>query len=80
MRFSQGDEAVVLGEPLPVPDEQGWSRIKLPMRIDYANRPRSIIDYAHGKPSLTHWKTLGPGPWPDTTRHLHRPQLPPLHP
>ena len=61
-------EAVVLGEPLPVPDAQGWSRIALPMRIDYQNRPRSIVDYGHGKPSLTHWRTLGPGPWPGTTR------------
>ena len=61
-------EAVVLGEPLPVPDAQGWSRIALPMRIDYQNRPRSIIDFGHGKPSLTHWKTIGPGPWPGTTR------------
>lgn len=61
-------EAVVLGEPLPAPDAQGWSRIRLPMRIDYQNRPRSIIDYAHGKPSLTHWKALAPGPWPGTTR------------
>lgn len=61
-------EAVVLGEPIEVPNEEGWSRIRLPMRIDYANRPRSIIDYAHGKPSLTRWKTLGPGPWLGTTR------------
>ena len=61
-------EAIVLGEPLEVPDPQGWNRIRLPMRIDYQNRPRSIIDYAHGKPSLTHWRPLGPGPWPGTTR------------
>ena len=61
-------EAVVLGEPIEVPDEQGWSRIRLPRRIDYQNRPRSIIDYAHGKPSLTRWKPIGPGPWPGTTR------------
>ena len=61
-------QAVVLGEPMPVPDAQGWSRIALPMRIDYQNRPRSIVDYGHGKPSLTHWRVLGPGPWPGTTR------------
>ena len=61
-------EAIVLGDPLEVPDPQGWSRIRLPMRIDYQNRPRSIIDYAHGKPSLTHWRCIGYGPWPGTTR------------
>jgi len=66
-------EAVVLGEPIEVPNEQGWSRIPLPMRIDYQNRPRSIIDFAHGKPSLTHWKPIGPGPWPGTTRLLLEP-------
>ena len=66
-------EAVVLGEPIEVPDDDGWSRIQLPMRIDYQNRPRSIIDYAHGKPSLTRWKPLGSGPWPGTTRLLLEP-------
>ncbi len=66
-------QAVVLGEPLPLPDAQGWSRIQLPMRIDYQNRPRSIIDYGRGKPSLTRWQSLGPGPWPGTTRLLREP-------
>ena len=66
-------EAVVLGEPLPVPDAQGWSLIRLPLRIDYQNRPRSIVDYAHGKPSLTRWQARAPGPWPDTTRLLLEP-------
>lgn len=66
-------EAVVLGEPVPAPDATGWSRIQLPMRIDYQNRPRSIVDYAHGKPSLTRWRTLGPGPWPGSTRLLLEP-------
>lgn len=67
-RMHKRYEAVVLGEPLPVPDERGWSRIPLPMRIDYQNRPRSIVDFERGKPSLTHWRSLGPGPWADTTR------------
>lgn len=66
-------QAVVLGNPVEVPDAEGWSCIRLPMRIDYQNRPRSIIDYAHGKPSLTRWKPLGPGPWPGTTRLLLEP-------
>ena len=61
-------EAVVMGAPIEVPDEHGWSRIQLPMRIDYQNRPRSIVDYAHGKPSLTRWRPIGPGPWAGTMR------------
>lgn len=61
-------EAVVMGEPCATPDAQGWSRIELPIRIDYLNRPRSIVDPVRGKPSLTLWRSLGPGPWPGTTR------------
>ena len=72
-RMHKRYQAVVLGDPLPVPDDRGWSRIPLPMRIDYQNRPRSIVDFEHGKPSLTHWQSLGPGPWPNTTRLLLEP-------
>jgi tRNA pseudouridine32 synthase / 23S rRNA pseudouridine746 synthase len=72
-RMHKRYEAVVLGNPLPVPNAEGWSRILLPMRIDYQNRPRSIIDFAHGKPSLTHWQALGQGPGSDTTRLLLEP-------
>jgi tRNA pseudouridine32 synthase / 23S rRNA pseudouridine746 synthase len=72
-RMHKRYQAVVLGTPLPVPDATGWSRIALPMRIDYQNRPRSIIDFERGKPSLTRWQATGPGPWPDTTRLLLEP-------
>ncbi len=72
-RMHKRYQAVVLGEPLPAPDAEGWSRIQLPMRIDYRNRPYSIIDFAHGKPSLTRWQSLGAGPWPGTTRLLLEP-------
>ena len=66
-------QAVVLGSPAAKPDAQGWSRIDLPIRIDYLNRPRSIVDPVRGKPSLTLWRALGPGPWPGTTRLLLEP-------
>ena len=66
-------EAVVLGTPVATPDDTGWSRIALPIRIDYLNRPRSIVDHDRGKASLTLWRTLGPGPWPGTTRLLLEP-------
>ncbi len=72
-RMHKRYQAVVVGEPLPVPDAQGWSRIALPMRIDYQNRPRSIIDFGRGKPSLTRWQILGAGPRPGTTRLLLEP-------
>jgi len=72
-RMHKRYQAVVLGEPVPVADESGWSRIRLPMRIDYRNRPYSIVDFAHGKPSLTRWQSLGDGPWPRTTRLLLEP-------
>lgn len=32
--------------------------IDVPMRTDIDNRPYQIIDYVHGKPSLTHWTVL----------------------
>ncbi len=72
-RMHKRYQAVVLGAPLAAPDETGWSCIALPMRIDYQNRPRSIIDFGRGKPSLTRWQSQGPGPWPDTTRLLLEP-------
>lgn len=61
-------EAVVQGVPVGQPGPDGWSEIKLPIRIDWQNRPRSIVDHVRGKPSLTRWQSLGPGPWADTTR------------
>ena len=65
--------AVVMGEPRPDPDEEGWSEIRLPMRVDYQNRPYSIIDHDKGKPSLTRWQVTGPGPFPGTMRLLLEP-------
>lgn len=56
-------EAVVAGDPAA---EAG--RIELPLRADWPNRPRQVVDPAAGKPSLTRWHKLGGGPLPDTTR------------
>ena len=61
-------EAVVQGRPTGQPGPDGWSEIDLPIRIDWHNRPRSIVDPERGKPSLTRWQAIGAGPWPDTTR------------
>jgi tRNA pseudouridine32 synthase/23S rRNA pseudouridine746 synthase len=61
-------EAVVHGHPLGQAGPDGWHEIDLPIRIDWHNRPRSIVDPVRGKASRTRWQTLGPGPWPDTSR------------
>jgi len=61
-------EAVVQGMPAAQAHSDGWSEIDLPIRIDWHNRPRSIVDPVRGKPSLTRWQVIGPGPWADTTR------------
>jgi tRNA pseudouridine32 synthase / 23S rRNA pseudouridine746 synthase len=33
-------------------------RIDLPLRADWPNRPRQVVDAAAGKPALTHWRVL----------------------
>ena len=56
-------EAAVAGTPSGTSGE-----IALPLAADWPNRPRQQVDHVHGKPSLTRWWTLGPGPLPGTTR------------
>lgn len=46
-----------------------WAAIALPLRPDWPNRPRSVVDASGGKPSLTLWRPL-PG----------APRLPPAWP
>ena len=51
-------EAIVSGE-LHSPetdDEDAWHDIEMPLLIDWPNRPKSKIDWEHGKPSHTHWR------------------------
>jgi tRNA pseudouridine32 synthase/23S rRNA pseudouridine746 synthase len=43
---------------------EGEGLIDLPLAADWPNRPRQQVDHAHGKPSQTRWRALGPdGPW-----------------
>jgi tRNA pseudouridine32 synthase/23S rRNA pseudouridine746 synthase len=35
--------------------------IKFPMRCDIDDRPRQIVDYEHGKASITNWQVLSRG-------------------
>lgn len=48
--------AVVAGEPA---DDEG--EIDLPLRADWPNRPRQIVDVQAGKPSHTRWQVLQRG-------------------
>jgi len=43
-------------------------QIDLPLIADWPNRPRQKVDLAHGKPSLTRYRTLAAGAERDTTR------------
>jgi tRNA pseudouridine32 synthase / 23S rRNA pseudouridine746 synthase len=43
--------AVVAGSP---PGEAG--SVDLPLRCDWPNRPRQMVDLAMGRPALTHWR------------------------
>ncbi len=42
------------------PDE--WGVIDLPLELDWPNRPKHIVDYVNGRPSVTRWRVLSPEP------------------
>jgi tRNA pseudouridine32 synthase / 23S rRNA pseudouridine746 synthase len=53
-------EAVVAGQPdASGADDDGWCDIRLPLIVDWPNRPRSKVDPDHGKPSHTRWRVVG---------------------
>jgi tRNA pseudouridine32 synthase/23S rRNA pseudouridine746 synthase len=45
--------ALVAGHP---PRDEG--EIDLPIRKDLVNTPLQIVDFAHGRPSVTHWRVV----------------------
>ncbi len=47
--------------------------IDLPLRIDWPNRPRQVVDPVAGKPSVTHWQRLSAESAPALTRLDLRP-------
>ena len=63
-------EAIVDGVlPAPAEGDSGhWSVIDLPLRRDWPNRPKSVIDLLHGKPSVTRWRVLSCHAAAQTTR------------
>jgi tRNA pseudouridine32 synthase/23S rRNA pseudouridine746 synthase len=46
----------------------GWQDIQLPLLIDWPNRPRSKVDWEHGKPSHTRWRCKSGATPEGTTR------------
>ena len=55
-QVGKGYVAIVQGQPAVEPMQ--WHCIDAAMRVDWPNRPRSIIDAQHGKPSRTRWRLL----------------------
>ena len=49
---------------------QDWEVIDLPLLLDWPNRPRSKVDWTHGKPSTTRWQVLEPMPGPPAATRL----------
>lgn len=64
-RVDKGYTACVWGE-LASAD---WQRIDLPLIGDWPNRPLQKVDFEHGKPSQTDWRSA-PGPCPQGQSRL----------
>ena len=63
-QVGKGYVAIVQGRPAV--EAMQWHCIDAAMRVDWPNRPRSIIDAQHGKPSRTRWCLLNA---PDIQAH-----------
>jgi tRNA pseudouridine32 synthase/23S rRNA pseudouridine746 synthase len=48
--------AVVVGGLSNPEVGNGWNRIELPLAVDWLDRPRSVVCWQTGKPSLTRWR------------------------
>jgi tRNA pseudouridine32 synthase/23S rRNA pseudouridine746 synthase len=53
-RVAKRYQAVVAGRPA-----QDAGTVDLPLRCDWPNRPRQMVDHELGKASVTHWRALG---------------------
>jgi len=51
-----------------------WGVIDLPLELDWPNRPKHIVDYVNGRPSVTRWRVLSP----DIERNGTRLELEPV--
>ncbi|OYY92994.1 MAG: RNA pseudouridine synthase [Hydrogenophilales bacterium 28-61-23] len=66
-------QAVVDGIARVIGPEE-WGVIDLPLELDWPNRPKHIVDYQHGRPSVTRWRVLSP----DRERNGTRLELEPI--
>ena len=74
-RIDKRYQALVHGRlELPPGTRDSWADIDLPLILDWPNRPRSHVDHATGKPSLTRWQPLSH----DAGRHTTRVALAPV--
>ena len=69
-------QGLVFGSPPFAPHDDGWATIELPLAVDWLNRPRSVVCWQTGKPSLTRWRRLdapaaeNPSDAPDITSRV----------
>ncbi len=65
-RVNKRYEAVVAGLPcIQASASDPWQAVRLPLIVDWPQRPRSKVCFQYGKPSLTQWHRLGDAPHPD---------------
>ena len=60
--------ALAAGRITAASADDGWGCIDLPIAADWPNRPRQVVDAAHGRPSRTRWRVLGYDAAIDATR------------
>jgi len=60
--------ALAAGHIAPPCAADGWGCIELPLIADWPNRPRQMVDAAHGRPSRTRWRVLDHEAGLDATR------------
>jgi len=51
-------QALVCGDLSTAPSGDAWAEISLPLAVDWLNRPRSVVCWQTGKPSVTRWRRL----------------------
>ena len=74
-QVQKGYLAIVQGVPAVEPMQ--WQCVDAPLRVDWPNRPRSVINAEHGKPSRTYWRLLdAPELHPALTADFFRPACP----
>jgi len=50
--------ALVCGHLTDSQPDGDWNTIELPLAVDWLNRPRSVVCWQTGKPSITRWRRL----------------------